>query len=141
MGKLRVAAALVLAAFALGGCAGEMAKLQADIAKIKQVYVLATTTTIPETQAQIAVSSFQVLEAAATEYFRYCAKYKTDAKCTPDTLRTAIKYDRQGRAARDTIKTAAKTGQPILATAYNLLIGAVNVLGTTPVATFGAAGT
>lgn len=139
MRQLKMAAALVLIGFTLAGCAGELAKLQADIAKVKQVYVLATTTTIPETQAQIAVSSFQVLEAGATEYFRFCAQYKTDPKCTADTLRTAIKYDRQGRQARDTIKAAAKSGQPVLATVYNLLIGAVNVLETTPVTTFGAA--
>lgn len=141
MRHLRLAAALVLIGFTFGGCAAELAKFQVGIAKVKQVFVLATTTTIPETQAQIAVLSFEVLEAAATEYFKFCASYKADPKCTADTLRTAIKYDRQGRAARDTIKTAAKTGQPILATVYNLLIGAVNVLGTTPVTTFGAAGT
>lgn len=145
MRQLRMAAALVLIGFTLSGCAAEMAKFQAGIAKIEQVYVLATTATVPETQAQIAVSSFQVLEAAATEYFKYCATSKTDPKCAPGTvtapgpLRLAIKYDRQGRNARDQIKAAAKSGALISSTVYNLLIGAVNNLGTTPAATFGAA--
>jgi transcriptional regulator with AAA-type ATPase domain len=133
-----MAAALMLLSVLLGGCAAELAKFQAGVAKVEQVYVMATTTTIPQTQAQIAVSSFQVLEAAATAYFKFCAQNRADSRCTADTLRTAIKYDRQGRQARDTIKAAARSGATIAATTYNLLIGAVNNLGTTPVATFGA---
>lgn len=146
MRQLRMAGALVLTAFLLSGCAAELAKFQAGIAKIEQVYVIATTTTVPETQAQIAVSSFEVLEAASTEYFKYCASNKAASVCNagtvaqPGALRLAIKYIRQGRQARDTIKAAAKSGATIAAVSYNLLIGAVNNLGTTPVATFGATG-
>ena len=145
MRQLKMAAALVLIGFTLAGCAAEMAKFQAGIAKIEQVYTVATTTTVPEAQAQIAVSSFQVLEAGSTEYFKFCKSNRSTAVCAPGTvaspgpLRLAIKYVRQGRAARDTIKAAAKTGQLISSTVYNLLIGAVNNLNTTPVPTFGVA--
>jgi len=128
---------LALVAVSLGGCA-------ADLAKLEQVYSIATTATVPAETAQIAVSSFEVLEAAATEYFVFCKKQPAASVCDPGTkaapgpLRLAIKYDRQGRAARDQIKAAGKTGALISSTVYNLLISAVNNLGSTPVSTFGA---
>ena len=120
---------LIIGALALscGGCASELAKFQ-------QVYTVATTATVSPSQAAIAVSSFEVLEAGATEYFKYCAINKRAPACSPGTkavpgpLRLAIKYDRQGRAARDQIKAAGKTGQLISQTVYNLLVQAINGL-------------
>lgn len=141
--SFRLAAALAISV-GLGGCGTVQAILSTDFAKLKQVYEIATTATVPEATAQVAVSSFQVIEAASTEYFKFCAGTPESPKCAPGTtanpgpLRLAIKYMRQGRGARDQIKVAAKAGTPILSTAYNLLIGAVNNLGTTPVPSFGA---
>lgn len=120
---------LIIAAlsFPLAGCAAELAKFQ-------QVYTVATTATVDPSQAAIAVSSFEVLEAGATEYFKYCKLNPSTPACAPGTkavpgpLRLAIKYDRQGRAARDQIKAAGKTGQLISATVYNLLTQAINSL-------------
>lgn len=127
----------IVALLLLGGCAGDLAKLQ-------QVYSIATTATVPAESAQVAVSSFEILEAGATAYFKYCHASPADAICAPGTkaqpgpLRIAIKYDRQGRAARDQVKAAGKTGALISSTAYNLLITAISQLNTTPVTTFGA---
>jgi len=118
---------IMILAVGLGGCAAELAKFQ-------QVYTVATTATVDPSQAAIAVSSFEVLEAGATEYFKFCKGSPTSAACAPGTkaspgpLRLAIQYDRQGRAARDQIKTAGKTGQLISKTVYNLLIQAINNL-------------
>ena len=126
-----------LLAVSLAGCAGELAKLQ-------QVYSIATTATVTPEAAQIAVSSFEVLEQGATSYFIYCKKAPADAICAPGTkaapgpLRIAIKYIRQGRAARDQVKAAGKTGGLISSTIYNLLTSAITNLSTTPVTTFGA---
>lgn len=118
---------IALLSFPLAGCAAELAKFQ-------QVYTVATTATVGPSQAAIAVSSFEVLEAGATEYFKYCKINPSTPACSPGTkavpgpLRLAIKYDRQGRAARDQIKAAGKTGQLISATVYNLLTQAINSL-------------
>ena len=125
--RIRSVIAIAAVALALGGCA-------ADLAKLQQVYTVATTATVDPSQAAIAVSSFEVLEAGATEYFKYCKLNPSTAACAPGTkaqpgpLRLAIQYDRQGRAARDQIKSAGKTGQLISQTVYNLLIQAINNL-------------
>ena len=129
--------AIAMLSLSLGGCAGELAKLQ-------QVYSIATTATVTPEAAQIAVSSFEVLEQGATSYFIYCKKAPADAICSPGTkaapgpLRIAIKYIRQGRNARDQVKAAGKTGGLISSTVYNLLTAAITNLNTTPVTTFGA---
>lgn len=128
-------------AISLGGCAS----LQKDIAKLQQAYQFVTTATVPASKAQIAVSSYEVVEAAATQYFVYCNKSPSDAICAsgtvsdPGPLRLAIKYDRQGRAARDQLKAAGKSGALISSTVYNLLVQAVTDLSSTPVTTFGVA--
>lgn len=132
--------ALAVLALSLAGCA----TLQADLAKLQQVYSLATTATVPASVAQVTVSSFEVLEAGSTEYLKYCKQSPADSRCAPGTvatpgpLRLVIKYIRQGRAARDQIKSAGKTGALISSTVYNLLVTAVNNLTTTPVTSFGA---
>jgi hypothetical protein len=135
MKKLLLLVPLLLA---LGGCA----TFNADLARLQAAFTVVTTSTVPASTAQVAVSSFEVLEASATEYFIYCKKNPTTAVCAPGTvanpgpLRIAIKYDRQGRKARDEIKAAGRSGALISTTAYNLLVDAVTNL-TTPVANLG----
>lgn len=127
-------------ALSLAGCA----TFNADVAKLQQVFTIATTKTVPDNVAQVTVSSFEVLEAGSTEYFKYCKANPSVGPCAPGTvanpgpLRLVIKYIRQGRAARDQIKSAARTGQLISSTVYNLLVTAVNNLSATPAASFGA---
>lgn len=128
----------VIAVMAIG-----LAGCQGGIAKFQQVYGIVTTATVPAETAQIAVSSFEVLEAGSTSYFIYCKQSPNDSICAPGTkaapgpLRIAIKYIRQGRAARDQVKAAGKTGALISSTVYNLLTSAITNLNTTPVTTFG----
>src|SRR5476651_1730375 len=111
-------------ALSLASCAG-------TVAKFEQVYSVATTATVPAPTAQVVVSSFEVLEASSTEYFKYCKQSRTDQICAPGTvanpgpLRLTIKYIRQGRGARDQIKAAGRTGGLISSTVYNLLVSAV----------------
>lgn len=137
---IRKIAVTALLAFSLAGCA----TLQTDLAKVQTAFGVITTATVPAATAQVAVSSFEVIEAAATQYFVYCHQNAAAAACAPGTvaapgpLRIAIKYDRQGRAARDQIKAAGKSGALISTTAYNLLVDAVTNLTSTPVSTFGA---
>lgn len=137
MKKLLAIALLTL----LPGCA----TFQADIAKFQQAFNVITTATVTPADAQVAVSSFEVLEAAATQYFIFCKGSPTVPACAPGTvanpgpLRLAIKYDRQGRAARDQIKAAGKSGALISTTAYELLTSAIsNLTAATPVTNFGA---
>lgn len=125
-------------ALALGGCATELQKIQT-------AFNVITTASVSPSQAQVAVSSFEVIEAAATEYFVYCHNNPAVSACAPGTkaqpgpLRIAIKYDRQGRAARDQIKAAGKSGALISTTVYNLLTDAItNLTSATPVQSFGA---
>lgn len=133
---------ILLAAFlavSLGGCAS----LTQDIAKLQYVYQVATTATVPAPTAQIAVSSFQVVEAASTEYFVYCKSTPAASACAPGTvdnpgpLRLVIKYVRAGRDARDQIKAAGKSGGLIATTVYNTLVQAITNLSASPVASFG----
>lgn len=137
MKRIFIAVALA-ATVTLGGCA-------AELAKFKTVYGIVTTATVPAPTAQVMVSSFEVLEAGATEYFKYCKLTPADTRCAPGTvaepgpLRLAIAYDRQGRRARDQIKTAGKSGALISSTIYNSLADAVTNLTASPVSTFGAA--
>lgn len=132
---------VVALALWLGGCA----TFSTDLAKVQQVFAVVTTAAVPAATAQVAVSSFEVIEAAATQYFVYCKKNLATPVCAagtvanPGPLRLAIKYDRQGRSARDQIKAAGKSGALISTTAYNLLVDAVtNLTSSTPAATFGA---
>lgn len=138
MKKLAILLALAITA-TLGGCA----TFTADVAKVEKAISVLTTATVTPTTAQVAVSSFEVLESAATQYFVFCKSNPKISACAPGTvanpgpLRLAIKYDRQGRAARDQIKAAGKSGALISTTVYNLLVDAVNNL-TTVTATVGA---
>jgi hypothetical protein len=133
--------ALIAASIFLSGCAS----LQADFNKLGQAITFVTTATVSPAVAQVSVSSFQVLEAGSTGYFKYCKTTPADAACAPGTvtnpgpLRLAIKYIRQGRSARDQIKLAGRSGALISSTVYHLLTDAITNLSSSPVANFGAA--
>jgi hypothetical protein len=130
--KRILALALVLS---LAGCA----TLNADIAKLQQVYSLASTTSVPASTALVVANGYDVLVAGATQFLRYCKSSPVDPRCSADTRRKVILYVRQGRAARNQIESAGITGQPISSTIYNLVVAAVNNLTATPAATFGVA--
>lgn len=136
MKKLLFALPLMLS---LGACA----TFDADLARLQTAYNVVTTATVPATTAQVAVSSFEVVEAASTEYFKYCKNNLTIPACAagtvdnPGPLRLTIKYVRSGRQARDQIKFAGKNQQLISSTVYNVLVTAVTNLSAGPVSSFG----
>jgi len=132
-------ASILIATASLGGCAS----FNTDLAKLKTAFDVVTTATVSAPTAQVAVSSFEVIEAAVTEYLIYCKKSPAVAECSPGTiekpgpLRLVIKYVRQGRVARDQIKASGKSGALISTTAYNVLMNAVSSLTASPVSTVG----
>lgn len=113
----------------LGGCA----TLNRDIAEIKKVYTVATTTTISPTTVVVAVNAFDALKATATNYGRFCIGGKfVDAICSADNRRRIIKAVRAGTAARDQLELSISTNTPAAASLYNLLVTAVNSLTQSP---------
>lgn len=122
--------ALVALSFLLAGCA-------ADIAKLRQVYTVATTTTVPADVVRPAANTFDILKGTAVNFARYCVNSSnTAAGCDVDTRRRVVKFVNQGTKARVQLRAAVETGQPALSTVYNLLVDAVTGLQATPVATF-----
>jgi len=118
---------IAILAVSLGGCAAELAKFQ-------QVYTVATTATVDPSQAAIAVSSFEVLEAGATEYFKFCKGNPVSAACAPGTKASpgplrpgySVRSPRQGRSGSD--QNCRQDRTLISKTVYNLLIQAINNL-------------
>lgn len=130
MRKLLTFAAGILVALVLAGCAG-------DLAKIQQVYTLATTTTISADLVRPAANSFDVLKGTAANFAQYCVSNNfTPTGCDVATRRTISTFVKQGTKARIQMRAALATNQPVLSTVYNLLIDAVNGLKATPVNTF-----
>lgn len=126
---------LLLLALALGlsGCA----TLNADIAKLQQVYTIATTATVSPTTVIVTANAFDALKATATNYGKYCIQGKfVDPICSATNRRNVIKFVRGGTAARNQLEVSVSSGTPAAATIYNLLVAAVNGLNSTPVATF-----
>ena len=128
----RIILALTLA-LSLAGCA----TFNADIAKLQQIYAVASTATVPASTALVVANGYDVLVAGATEFLKFCKTSPADPRCSADTRRKVILYTRQGRAARNQIEAAGITGQPISSTVYNLVVTAVNNLTATPASTFG----
>ncbi len=122
--------AIGLAAVLLVGCAGELEKL-------RQVYTVATTTTVPASVVRPAANTFDILKGTAVNFARYCiASNFTPVGCDVDTRRKISTFIKQGTKARIALRASVETGQPALATVYNLLVNAVTGLQATPAATF-----
>jgi hypothetical protein len=127
MKKLIAIAALGLT---LGGCAGELAKLQ-------QVYTVATTTTVPADVVRPAANTFDILKGTAANFASYCIANKfTPTGCDVGTRRRISTFVKQGTQARVQLRASLSTNQPALATVYKLLVNAVTGLQATPAATF-----
>lgn len=114
----------------LGGCVGELAKLQA-------VYTVATTATVPAEVVRPAANTFDILKGTAANFAVYCINNKfTPIGCDVDTRRKISTFVKQGTSARIQLRASLTTGQPALSTVYNLLVNAVTGLQGTPAATF-----
>lgn len=114
----------------LAGCAD-------DIAKLRAVYTVATTATVPANIVRPAANTFDILKGTAVNFARYCVNSgNTAAGCDVETRRRVVKFVNQGTKARVALRASVESGQPALATVYNLLVDAVTGLQATPVATF-----
>lgn len=113
----------LLLALALGGCAN-----------LQGIYNLATTATVPANEVVIAANAFDALKATATNYGQYCVTQKfPQPVCSAANRRAVIKSVNAGTAARVQLEASINTNQPAIATVYNVLIGAVNALQTSPI--------
>lgn len=114
----------------LAGCA-------ADIAKLRAVYTVATTATVPADVVRPAANTFDILKGTAVNFAIYCVNAKfAPAACDVDTRRKVSKFVKQGTKARIQLRASIENGQPALSTIYNLLVDAVTGLQGTPAATF-----
>ena len=115
---------------ALAGCADQMEKL-------RQVYTVATTTTVPAEVVRPAANTFDILKGTAANFASFCIKNNfAPVGCDVDTRRKISTFVREGTKARVELRASLATGQPALSTVYNLLVAAVTGLQGTPAATF-----
>lgn len=117
--------AVTLLAFSLGACA-----------QLQGAYTIATTSTVPASSVIIAANSFDALKATAINYGNYCVAQKFPKPiCSAANRRTVIKAVNAGTSARIQLEASINTGQPAIATVYNVLISAVNSLNASPINT------
>lgn len=117
----------------LGGCA----TFNSDIAKLKQVYTVVTTTTVPASTVIVTANAFDALKATATNYGRYCIQGKfVDAICSAGNRRKVVQFVRSGTSARNQLELSVTTGTPAASTLYNVLVAAVNGLQSSALANF-----
>ena len=89
--------------------------------------------TVPSSAVVPAANSFNILKAAATNYGRYCiAQRMVPAICSAANRRVVVKFVRSGTSARNQLEASLQTGQPALASVYNVLVSAVEGLQASP---------
>jgi hypothetical protein len=135
---LRIISVALLGLF-LSGCAtGNIgATLSSDFAKIRQVYTAATTSTVPADVVRPAAATFDILKGTAANFAVYCvSNHFTPPGCDVGTRRKISRAIKSGTKARIQLRASVENGQPAIATIYNLLVGAVTDLQSTPAATF-----
>ena len=87
----------LLLALSLAGCA----TLNSDIAKLQQVYTVATTTSVPPSTVIVTANAFDAIKATAVNYARYCIQGKfVDPICSPANRRKVVQFVRSGTATR-----------------------------------------
>lgn len=120
---MRRIALILVSALALAGCA--------QLGTIQKV----ATATVPAAVVVPAANTFDILKAGAANYAQYCINKKmVPAICSADTRRIVIKGVRAGTGARDKMEDSLTTGQPALASVYNVLVGAIDSLQKSPAA-------
>jgi hypothetical protein len=134
--KIRSGIAFVILALWLGGCA----TLNTDIAKLQQVYTVATTTSVPPSTVIVAANAFDALKATAVNYAKYCIQGKfVDAICSAPNRRKVVQFVRSGTTVRNQLEVSIATNTPAASTLYNLLVSAVNGLQSSALANFNGA--
>lgn len=135
--KLALALIVAGAAISLGGCAKEMALLQAASSAVE----FATTTAVPASVVIPAANTFDVLKGTATNYGHYCINNQMpEPICSAGNRRLVVKFVRSGTEARRQLEDSVINGTPAAASIYNVLVAAVQGLQKSPVASsqFGA---
>jgi hypothetical protein len=134
--KIRSAIAFAILALWLGGCA----TLNADIAKLQQVYQVATTTSVPPSVVIITANAFDALKGTAINYAKYCIQGKfADPICSAANRRKVVQFVRSGTTVRNQLEVSVATNTPAASTLYNLLVAAVNGLQSSALANFNGA--
>lgn len=131
MRKFLMMLALVAASTQLGGCAGEMAKLQ-------NAFTVLTQTTVTSPTALVIANSYDAVAAGATVYAVYCKTNLTTSVCSADNRRFVLKYVRLGRPVRNQIEGYITTQTTVPIALYNTLKNVVDNLNVSPAANFTA---
>ena len=112
----------------LGGCAA--------IQTLEGTFNTITTTTVEPSYANIALNTYYGLKATATGYGTYCLQNKFPKPiCSAANRRKVIKFVKVGDGAAVAIQPALDSGQPLLSTTYNTLVGVINGLKKSPITT------
>lgn len=117
---------VILLALGLAGCA--------TIQNIEGAFNVVTTTTVQPSYVNIAVNTYYGLKATATQYGTYCITNKfPQPACSAANRRGVIKFVKAGDGAVSALQPALASGQPLLSTTYNALVGAINGLQAAPI--------
>jgi len=120
----KIILALTLA-LSVAGCA----TLNSDLSKLRQVYTVATTTSVPPSTVIVAANAFDAIKATAVNYARYCIQGKfVDPICSATNRRRVVQFIRSGTRARNQLELSITTNTPAAATLYNALVAAITGL-------------
>jgi hypothetical protein len=121
----RTLVALALAV-SLAGCG--------TIQNLEGAFTVATTTTVAPTYANVALNTYLGLKATADGYKDYCIANKfPQPQCSAANRRAVIRFVNAGDGAAKVLSANLISGQPLLSTTYNVLVGAINGLKTAPI--------
>lgn len=125
--KLLLASAIGLT---LTGCA--------TLQKLQTVWTTINTATVSPKTIVVAANAFDGLEGTATNYLKYCKANLSQPICVADNRQVVIQAVRKGRTARNQLETYIISDTPAPAPLYNVLIGALNLLTSSPATAVGA---
>lgn len=124
--KIRSLALAVFAAVCLGACA--------QIQTLEGTFKTLTTTTVEPVYVNIALNTYEGLKATANGYKDYCINNKFPLpQCSAANRRAVIRFVNSGDGAASVLATNLNSGQTLLSTTYNVLVGAINGLKTAPI--------
>lgn len=117
-------------ALLLGGCAAQMQQLK----NLEGTFVTLTTATARPSDVNIAINAYEGLKITADGYKDYCIQNKFPRpQCSAANRRKVIQFVNAGDGAAAVLTTNLNSGQPLLSTTYNALVGAINGLKTAPI--------
>lgn len=122
-----VLAIVALAGLMLAGCASTIQNLEG-------VFNTVSTATVDPKWVNIALNTYYPLKGAATGYATYCIQHQfPQPACSAANRRAVIRFVKAGDGAAASLAPALSSGEPLLATTYNTLVGAINSLKAAPI--------